>query len=519
MSEKIKQSKLHIFLTKDTTLLVLTIISAVATTLYACLKTAYIFVDITVFKGLSITLLCLAIICTLTLATLYIISKKDLKNKNKKIADGTPFFITSIISAVYTAFILLYDIVNSLFSIETLKVYVKMFKSLFPIAFAIFFVMFLALIVPHFKSKKVKCAISVTLSIIMLGYAVINIFPINPYKITSDPMVIDNGKTYSVVFATNSNGTGYVEYKYDGKDYLVYDENEGRLNCNSKIHTVSVPKEHLIDNKYRIGSKRIIEDLSYGGRSGKNIVSDYYTFNIPTGSEQTYLTVSDWHSMNKKAFDAIDYVGDYNGIVLFGDASLGLMFEDEIKEYIVEFGGELSKGSMPVIFMRRNHETRGAEASRLSEYLGMDSYYYTTSYGNFNFIALDSGEDKEDTHPEYGEMVNYSQYRQEMVEWLETLPKSDKKTIAFVHSKDICIEPELNERVYAQLERLGVNQIISGHTHVCEFMEENNMKIYVDGGFNKNKFIASKLIFNENDYTIEAWNNTGSKVFEKTLNW
>ena len=45
------------------------------------------------------------------------------------------------------------------------------------------------------------------------------------------------------------------------------------------------------------------------------------------------------------------------------------------------------------------------------------------------------------------------------------------------------------------------------------------MKIYVDGGFNKNKFIASKLIFNENDYTIEAWNNTGSKVFEKTLNW
>ena len=41
------------------------------------------------------------------------------------------------------------------------------------------------------------------------------------------------------------NGTGYVDYTYDGKDYRVYDEEAGVVRTDDYMHTVSVPVEHL----------------------------------------------------------------------------------------------------------------------------------------------------------------------------------------------------------------------------------------------------------------------------------
>ena len=280
-----------------------------------------------------------------------------------------------------------------------------------------------------------------------------------------------------------------------------------------------MPKEHLNSNRYRVGSKRVIDELSYGGRSGKEVVSDYYEFNAPSGSEQKYLTVSDWHTHLDKVYEAAKYAGDYNGIILLGDPAPGLMFEDEIKEYIVEFGGELSKGVMPIIYVRGNHETRGKEAANLPDYLGLDSFYYTTEYGDYSFLVLDSGEDKEDNHPEYGGMVDYGQYRKSMVEWMKTLPKTDKKTIALVHSYEICIEEDLSSSAYSELNRLDVKQIISGHTHTCEFLENNGMNVYIDGGHSGGTFIISKLTLTESDYTLEAWNDNGRQVFQKVISW
>ena len=66
---------------------------------------------------------------------------------------------------------------------------------------------------------------------------------------------------------------------------------------------------------------------------------------------------------------------------MLGDAAPGLMFEDEIKDYIVEFGGALCKGEMPVVYIRGNHETRGEYAAKLPDYLGMDSFYFNAAFG------------------------------------------------------------------------------------------------------------------------------------------
>lgn len=515
-----KNLKLKDFFMKNSVMLAAALIAAIAAVLDYAFRVSHVYIDSATFSGLSMLLLWIAILNALALTAMYVIKTNDISISGRKISQQKGFSIAYFICLGTTVFFIIYDIVNAIISgSETIPVAMRLLKEDIPYVIAVFAIVLLALVFPQIKNKRTQRIISgvAVTGVLISGF--LTLYPCYPYKITSDPMVIDNGTEYAIVFATNDKGTGYVQYEYEGESYTVYDQNGGRKNGDSKIHTITVPKEHLNSNRYRVGSKRVIDELSYGGRSGKEVVSDYYEFNAPTGSEQKYLTVSDWHTHLDKVYDAAKYAGDYDGIILLGDPAPGLMFEDEIKEYIVEFGGELSKGVMPIIYVRGNHETRGKEAANLPDYLGLDSFYYTTEYGDYSFLVLDSGEDKEDNHPEYGGMVDYGQYRKSMVEWMKTLPKTDKKTIALVHSYEICIEEDLSSSAYSELNRLDVKQIISGHTHTCEFLENNGMNVYIDGGHSGGTFIISKLTLTESDYTLEAWNDNGKQVFQKVISW
>jgi predicted MPP superfamily phosphohydrolase len=81
---------------------------------------------------------------------------------------------------------------------------------------------------------------------------------------------------------------------------------------------------------------------------------------------------------------------------------------------------------LPRVFARGNHETRGAEARDLSNWLlpPGGQYYYTFEGGNAFFVVLDSGEDKPDSHVEYAELINFTEYHQEQAEWLSEVFES-----------------------------------------------------------------------------------------------
>lgn len=515
-----KNLKLKAFFMKSSVMLTAALIAGAAAVLDYAFRVSHVYIDAATFSGFSMALLWIAILNALALTTMYVIKANGISIKGKPASQKKGFLIAYIICLGITVFFVIYVIVNAIIAgSETVPVAMRFLKEGFPYIAAVFTIVILALVLPQIKNKRTQSIISgaAVAGVLISGF--LTLYPCYPYKITSHPMVIDNGSQYSVVFSTNDNGTGYIQYQYNGEDYTVYDQDGGRKNGDSKIHTVTVPKEHLNGNRYKIGSKRVIDELSYGGRSGKEVVSDYYNFTAPSGSDQKYLTVSDWHTHLDKVYDAAKHAGDYNGIILLGDPAPGLMFEDEIKEYIVEFGGELSKGTMPIIYVRGNHETRGKEAANLPDYLGLESFYYQTQYGDYNFIVLDSGEDKEDSHPEYGGMVDYGQYRKDMVEWMKTLSETKLKTIALVHSHEICIEEDLSDAAYKELDRLNVNQIISGHTHTCEFLENNGMKVYIDGGHSDGTFIISKLSLTKGNYTLESWDDTGKQVFQKVISW
>lgn len=498
------------FLFNRKTIFAVALLSGIATSLYYALRTTYVFTDNAIFSGFSMMLLMLSAVNTLVLLLLYIMKA----NRSVK-SDGKIYGLVYIISIIITAVLTIYDIVSFIVAgEETIPVFFRLLLSELPFLLAVFLIMFLVFAFPKLKNGAFKKALSAVIAVGVILSGVLRIFPCYTYKITCDPMVVDSGADYSVVFATNDEGTGYVTYEYDGKSYKVYDEDGGRIYGDSKIHTVSLPKEHLDGNTYKVGSVRVLDELSYGGRSGKEAVSKEYSFSAPSGEKQTYLTISDWHARLSKAYKSIENVKDYDGIIMLGDAVPGAMFEDEIVKYIVEFGGTLSKGEKPVIYVRGNHETRGPEASKLSGYLGLSSFYYTVGYGDYEFVVLDSGEDKEDSHPEYGGMVCYGDYRKNMVDWLETVEVGDK-AIALSHSSDICFEEDLHARAYSELKKLGINQIVSGHTHTMDFFEQEGMNVYLDGNYS----VATLLTLQKDCYTIEAYSIDGEKIFEKTLNW
>lgn len=493
-------------------------VSAVSAFLFYSCRANYVFIDTAVFKGLAALLLALMLFVAVVLLVLYELRVHEVRRKDALLYEKKGFAALCVLALLASVGFLIGVLVNLITAgVETAPVIFRMARKSFPYFAAAVVIVFLVAIYPNIRKVGVKKTLVVLVAVGVVLSSFFTLVPLSPYKITSAPMVIDSGSDYySVVFATNKTGTGYVEYTYNGEPVKLYDEAAGRIKGDSTIHTVRVPKAELDGNSYRVGSVRVLEAYSYGSRLGKEVKSESYAFSAPSGENQTWLSVSDWHTRLEKAYEAVSYAGDYDGVILLGDAVPGLMFEEEIREYIVEFGGNLCGGTVPVVYIRGNHETRGEYAEKLPDYLGMDSFYFTADYGDYRFIVLDSGEDKQDDHPEYGGMVNYAAYRQDMVDWLSNLPVSDKKTVALVHSGDICIEEDLHESAYASLKNLGVRQIISGHTHTCEFIEQEGLNIYIDGGHTGDGFVASKLTFSPDGLLLEAWNDSGDKVFEKT---
>ncbi len=361
---------------------------------------------------------------------------------------------------------------------------------------------------------------------------IIKVFPLKDIKITSDPCVMDTGDEYSVVFSTNRTGTAYIQYSYNGKEYKIYEQENGRRLSGRQIHSIAVPYDHLNNNEYSIGTTRVTDDYSYGSRLGKTAEKGPYEFKRFTGEYQKYLVISDWHSYLKKALSAIAYQDKYDAVILLGDPAAGMDFEEEAVRYIVEFGGTLTKGKIPIIYVRGNHETRGSFAAYMPEYLGYNKLYYTVDRGPYSFIILDSGEDKEDSHIEYGGLDDYAVNRNEVVDWLETVSVSNEKIICLCHAWQVS-EPEenLSLKAWDILNRLGVDFMLSGHTHECRFIDGANdrekeqiekhpdIPVYIDGGYSDGKYIASAISLSPDEVKFEAYDNSGNKIMDKTIPW
>lgn len=134
--------------------------------------------------------------------------------------------------------------------------------------------------------------------------------------------------------------------------------------------------------------------------------------------------------------------------------------------------------TIPAVFVRGNHETRGPMARRLADYFpGRDGHYYWSfDHGPAHFVVLDSGEDKPDDNKEYAGLVDFAPYREEQTEWLRKDLASDaarRAKFRIVLSHQPSAFGSLDHFGVQEIRRLwdpiineaGVQLWLSGHLH------------------------------------------------------
>ena len=519
------------------------VISLVSTLLYNAFRVVWCFMDLYVF-GFEDAMLLLGVILVvnlLVLSGLLALRIYEVKRNDKLVYQSLAYSIIEGI-ALFLA----------LFGLVVVIVYLKdwMFQETFVTVLITFgqdvqeyvpfiWIPFLVFFYPAFKGKGRILVGGLTIAGVLLGLMT-QAFPVMGYEITSKPMVIDTGEDYSVVFSTSDTGTAYVTYTYEGEEYVVYDQKDGGLVFDTRIHSVNIPYEHLKNNTYTVGSTQVFEYFGYGRNFGNMVTSEEYSFKVNESDTQNWLVITDWHYyvLMDMAEDAIAHLNDeYDGLILVGDPAPALDHEQQAIWNIAQFGGKLSGGEMPVIYARGNHDSKGAFSRELSEVLGLDSLYYSTNYGDYSFVILDSGESNEDSDPENQGMIAHRDYHEEMVEWMEGLELESEKAISIAHIWQVCVpedQKDLSLRAWDSLEKMGVDLMLSGHDHVCRFVDGSvegeqeylerysDLPAFIAGGHvgdNYAGFVATKMKLSTDGICFTSMDNNGEQVMDKLVEW
>lgn len=149
-----------------------------------------------------------------------------------------------------------------------------------------------------------------------------------------------------------------------------------------------------------------------------------------------------------------------------------------------KIAAKITKGNIPVVFSRGNHDTRGLMAERFNEYTPtyQGNTYYTFRIGNVWGMVLDCGEDKLDSHEEYGGTVCFHQFRLRETAFIkDVIARANEEYLAdgveyrlviahnpftVIHKKPFDIEQELfGEWIQLIGEHIQPQALLGGHMH------------------------------------------------------
>ncbi len=344
------------------------------------------------------------------------------------------------------------------------------------------------------------------------------------------PTVLEMGDGYAVVWATSFNGTGYIEYTYNGTKYTVYDEKNGLVRTHDNIHVVKVPHEHLANNSYTVYSKAVTAHNSTSASFGATVSCGPITLKGYDGGEDVNLLVlTDIHSDLTKAKQAVKYFNEDPDIIAFtGDITSYIQTKDQIITDVFAIMGTITQGKYPTVYCRGNHETRGRYASMLMEYFPTSTgeFYYDFNYGPLSALVLDTGEDKDDEHVEYGGLTNYEGFIKREEAWLKTLSmsKTAKYRIGIYHIPTVAKLPNGME-LASELRPLGIQLGITGHHHINRMLNIGDTlsssvmenPTLVSGGPVSGEYCATFVKFTGGTAKIKTVSNSGSVKLDTTM--
>ncbi len=333
------------------------------------------------------------------------------------------------------------------------------------------------------------------------------------------PAVFEYGEdSYCVMWETEKKGAGCVKYTVDGKEKTVWDEELGVIRTHETVHRVYVPKAELRDNDYRVGSQYVFFKYAYAALKGKTVESDVYHFR---GEEKQdgirILCASDIHEHNAEALKAAKNSGtEPDLVVILGDVASNMEVKERFTNALLGNAAALSGGTVPVVYVRGNHEPRGEFAAQLPGYLPTagKEMYFTFDFGGLSAVVLDSGEDKEDDHPEYSGLVDFSGYLAKEYEWVRSLRAEQfggKYKLVFSHIPGI---QDLRGVNWANtFKELGFDLIVGGHLHNCKSWNKHAIPIVSEGGIQDDDYWICSIILANGAIDLNVTNTAGERVY------
>lgn len=237
-------------------------------------------------------------------------------------------------------------------------------------------------------------------------------------SINCTPVVYAVGDTYQIVFTSQADGSGWVTI--DGIEY--YDTYAGYQKTETTVHKIIVPMAAL-DNtgEYTISTRSMLLRGPFGVLQGQTISKTCHWKGVNSEDGLNYYVISDTHNTQKTPYEAATYFGDaLDFLICCGDTASWIDREDDLTQ-LLRLAGNITKGEIPVIYARGNHETRGEKAHELYRYVGAngEDFYYTFHLKNIWGIVLDIGEDHGDKYADYCGTAKFNAYRRAQTSFLD----------------------------------------------------------------------------------------------------
>ncbi len=306
--------------------------------------------------------------------------------------------------------------------------------------------------------------------------------------IEKTPVVYAVEDTYQITFTTKAKGEAWVVI--DGVEYN--DTYAGYRKSEETIHKITVPMEAL-DNadSYTVYTRAMYLRGPYCALQGATLSETYNWRGVNTTDGIQYYAFADNHLTTDATADTAGYWGDkLDFLVALGDTANWIDAKNELS-LLLHLASDITKGEIPVLYARGNHETKGLVADEFHKYVGSKNsdYYYTFRMKNIWGIVLDVGEDHEDEHWEFSGMAKFDDYRDAQLAFLnEVIANADTEynaegveyRIALCHIPLTFVKEDdpLKDQKFAWVERLNqmnLSLMLNGHRHELMFAEANQV--------------------------------------------
>ena len=310
---------------------------------------------------------------------------------------------------------------------------------------------------------------------------------------------------------------------------------DGQVVCNNYLHKIRIdglqPGQKYY---YRVCSQEILLYQAYKKVFGNTAQSAFSEFTLPATDTDSFTAVvfNDLHQHTQTFRALCQQIKNvnYDFVVFNGDCVDDPVDHNQATSFISELTEGVCGDRIPTFFMRGNHEIRNAYSIGLRDhydYVG-DRTYGSFNWGDTRIVMLDCGGDKPDDHWVYYGLNDFTQLRNEQVDFLkkELSSKEFKKAGKRVLIHHIPLYGNDGKNLCANLwtkllEKAPFNISLNAHTHKYAYHPKgelgNNYPVIIGGGYKMDGATVMILEKKKDELRVKVLNAKGKILLDITV--